>query len=172
MTKALLTLVAITFSTITLTAQAPSAAPAGSTGLCKDGSYTNAASKSGACRGHKGVQTWYAAVAAPAAKPAAAPAPKPAPAPVAPAPMKAAVPAPAPTTVPAPATKAAPSSRALPAQAAPGGGPGLVWVNSESKVYHCQSDKYYGKTKNGKYLSEAAAKAEGDRPDAGKTCTK
>lgn len=47
---------------------------------------------------------------------------------------------------------------------APGGGPGMVWVNSESKAYHDQSSPYYGKTKHGKYLTEEAAKAEGDHP--------
>jgi hypothetical protein len=48
--------------------------------------------------------------------------------------------------------------------------PGLVWVNTASKVYHCPTDRYYGKTKAGKYLSEPAAQAEGDKPDAGKKC--
>ena len=48
--------------------------------------------------------------------------------------------------------------------AAPGGGPGMVWVNSESKAYHDQSSPYYGKTKHGKYMTEEAAKAEGDHP--------
>ena len=43
-----------------------SAAPAGSTGQCKDGSYTSNATRRGACRGHKGVKEWYAADSAPA----------------------------------------------------------------------------------------------------------
>ena len=143
-----------------LMAQAPAGAPAGSTGICKDGTYTSAASKMGACRGHKGVQTWYAATpskSAPA-KAAAMPAPTPAPALVA-----------APAAKPAPAmTKAAPA--AMP-QAA-GGGPGMVWVNTETKVYHCAGTRYYGKTKAGKYMSEADAKAMGARADHGTACSK
>jgi hypothetical protein len=48
---------------------------------------------------------------------------------------------------------------------------GQVWVNAESKVYHCQGDRWYGKTRHGSYMAEAAAKAEGDRPSRGKACS-
>ena len=48
----------------------------------------------------------------------------------------------------------------------------MVWVNTASNVYHCSGTTYYGKTKAGKYMSEADAKAAGARPDAGKACSK
>ena len=60
---------------------------------------------------------------------------------------------------------------ALGAQA-PGGGPGQVWVNSASHVYHCPSDRWYGKTKSGEYMSESDAIAKGNRADHGKACQK
>ncbi len=134
-------------------------APAGATGQCKDGTYTTAATKMGACRGHKGVQTWLAAGGAPAAAPMAATKPAPA---AAPAPM-------APMNMPA-KTSTRQSTSSM--QQAAGGGPGMVWVNTSSKVYHCAGTKYYGKTKEGKYMSEADAKASGARPDHGNPCTK
>ena len=98
-------------------AQAPAGAPAGATGLCNDGSYWTGASKSGACRGHKGIKTWYAATPSSAAAPAAA------------------APAPAPAATPAP--KAAMAMKPTSTTPAPGGGPGLVWLNTSTKVYHC-----------------------------------
>jgi hypothetical protein len=137
-------------------AQAPASAPAGSTGLCNDGTYSSSATKRGACSGHKGVQTWYGAsgTSAPAAAPAAAATP----------------PAPAAAPAPAPAA-AAPKETSKPvATQAAGGGPGLVWVNTNSNVYHCPSDPYYGKTKSGAYMSEADAIAKGAHADHGKAC--
>ncbi len=148
-------------------AQAPAGAPAGSTGLCNDGTYYSGATKSGACSGHKGVKTWWgpAATTKTTAKPAT---PPPAPAP-APAPKPAPVLAPTPVPKPAPAPVPAPVAK-TPLAPAGGGGPGMVWVNIPTKVYHCPTDRYYGKTKDGKYLSESAAQAEGDKPAAGKKC--
>jgi hypothetical protein len=142
-------------------AQAPAGAPAGATGLCNDGSYWTGASKSGACRGHKGVKTWYAATgSAPAS--AAAPA---APAAVAAPPAAAAPAAPA---AAAPAAKTRTMASTTPAA---GGGPGMVWLNTSTKVYHCYGTKYYGTTKAGAYMTEAAAKAKGAHADAGKPCS-
>jgi hypothetical protein len=146
-------------------AVAQSTPPAGSTGLCKDGTYSTAASKQGACRGHQGVKEWYAAAPATAAKaaPAAAATTTSAPAPVT-APVSAA---------PAAATaKASPAAKAAARTQAAGGGPGLVWVNTSSNVYHCYGSDFYGKTKAGSYMSEADAKAKGAHADHGKPCSK
>ncbi len=54
--------------------------------------------------------------------------------------------------------------------AAPGGGPDKVWVNLNSSKYHCFGDRYYGKTANGRYMTEAAAKSAGAKGTGGKTC--
>jgi DNA uptake protein ComE-like DNA-binding protein len=88
---------------------------------------------------------------------------------VAPPPARSAPPPPvssAATPAPTPAVSTAPtaSSRTSPppAQAPPGNG--NVWVNTDSGVYHKEGTRYYGKTKNGKYMSEADAVKAGYRP--------
>ncbi|GGA78454.1 hypothetical protein GCM10011507_32100 [Edaphobacter acidisoli] len=140
------------------------AAPAGSTGVCRDGSYTTAPTKKGACKGHKGVKTWLAADTSAAAPAKAASAAKSA----APTPPAAGPSAATPAPVKSSATHAA---RTQVAQA-PGGGPGMVWVNSSSNVYHCPGSQFYGKTKSGSYMTEAEAKAKGAHADHNHPCSK
>ena len=137
-------------------AQAPAGAPSGSTGLCRDGSYTSNATKKGACADHKGVKDWFAMAAT-----ATAPAKD----------IAASAPASASTAAVQPARTTPATAKAAPSTApAAGGGPGQVWVNASTKVYHCVGTKYYGKTKQGEYMTEAAAKAAGNHPDHGKAC--
>ena len=126
-------------------APAPAATPAATamqTFVCKDGTSVSAASAKGTCAGHKGIDKDATAKLTTSPTPAA-PAAKPA---------------------------AAPAAAATGAAAA--GGPGQVWVNEETKVYHCQGDRYYGKTKNGKFMSAADAKAAGAHASkSSKNCT-
>jgi hypothetical protein len=37
----------------------------------------------------------------------------------------------------------------------------MVWVNTDSGVYHKEGTRYYGKTKSGKYMSEGDAMKAG-----------
>jgi hypothetical protein len=39
----------------------------------------------------------------------------------------------------------------------------MVWVNTDSKIYHKPGSRYYGKTKQGKYMTEADAQKAGYR---------
>ena len=148
-------------------AAAPADAPAGTTGVCNDGTYYSGPTKKGACKGHKGVKDWYGTTAA-ATPPASAPAP------VKPAAAAPATPTPAPAT-PTPAPKAqtqtSPATSSAPkVAAAPGGGAVKVWVNKSTKVYHCPGTRWYGTTKEGEYMSEAEATSQGFKPDHGKAC--
>ena len=152
-------------------AQAPAGVPAGVTGLCNDGPYYSGAAKSGACRGHKGLKTWFGSSSAAASKPSPSKADK----------TNAARPqqttASTPTPSPSPATSksaststttsSSPKTTAAPTPGAPSG---MVWLNSATNVYHCPGTRYYGKTKAGAYMSESEAKAKGGRPDSGKPC--
>jgi len=76
------------------------------------------------------------------------------------------------TTAPAPATAARPVPTAKPAppsapaatqQSRPANSTGMVWVNTESAIYHKPGTRYFGKTKQGKYMSEADAIKAGNR---------
>ena len=81
-----------------------------------------------------------------------------------------------PTLMDAQSPRAAPVQPApvqqAPAQQAPGAAPDKVWVNLSSHVYHCPGDRYYGRTKDGRYMTEPEAKASGAHGPRGATCFK
>ena len=150
-----------------------SAADAGSgtpIAKCKDGTTFNGTSHRGACKGHKGVDTWLdtpaAGGAAASPKTSTTSTSAKAPPPAAPA----SAPSMAPASTPSAAKTASPPTPSSEIKAQPGGGPGKVWVNSSTKVYHCQDDQWYGKTKEGSYMTEAQAKAAGNHAARGKEC--
>ena len=99
------TLFAALLVTAACPGQAPVGAPAGTTALCNDGTFSSSATRQGACSAHKGVTDWYVTA-------------------------------------------------------------GQVWVNKDTRIYHCPGEPWYGKSGNGAYLSEA----DGDR-GAGYGCS-
>jgi DNA uptake protein ComE-like DNA-binding protein len=75
-----------------------------------------------------------------------------------------AAPAAAPVSKPAPAAaKSAPPASVASSPAQPPPSRGMVWVNTETKVFHREGDKWYGNTKHGKYMTEADAVKAGYR---------
>jgi hypothetical protein len=174
-------------------ASAYAEAPAGSTGQCKDDTYTTATSKRGACAAHGGVKDWYgngtkkststdskaktstsSADASKTSTTTDSKSKKSTSSKVTDSTTAAAAPSASTTksaaATPAATAKPAAKSADMRTEAAPGGGAGKVWVNTKSKVYHCQGDEWYGKTKEGEYMSESAAKAAGAHADHGKAC--
>jgi hypothetical protein len=72
------------------------------------------------------------------------------------------------TTAASPAAAAPAPAKGTTTQAAakapaPGGGHGLVWVNTESHVYHKEGSRFYGTTKKGQYMKEAEAVKAGNK---------
>jgi len=67
----------------------------------------------------------------------------------------------APAPAAAPATPAVAPKPAATSQPRPANSGGMVWVNTDTGVYHKPGSRYYGKTKVGKYMTEADAKKAG-----------
>ena len=88
---------------------------------------------------------------------------------LAPSPATANKPAAAPTAATPPGTPSSGTPVSKPAtaqQTRAANGGGVVWVNTDSRIYHKPGTRWYGKTKHGKYMTEADAKRAGYRAAA------
>jgi DNA uptake protein ComE-like DNA-binding protein len=72
-------------------------------------------------------------------------------------------PAPASVSRPSVASKSSSGSAGVSEPAGPPPVRGMVWVNTETKVFHREGDKWYGNTKHGKYMNESDALKAGYR---------
>lgn len=45
-----------------------------------------------------------------------------------------------------------------------------VWVNTNSGVYHCRGTRWFGRTKQGEYMTQREAREKGNRPAYGSVC--
>jgi hypothetical protein len=144
---------------------AQSAAPAAGsqTVTCNDGTTQTVTTTKGACHGHKGINKSASSSSGSSSAGASNS-------------MSSGAAAPA-AAAPAAASKSDASSNAMKsapaATPAAGGGPGQVWVNtsSKTKAYHCQGSKWYGTTKQGKYMSTSDAQAAGYHAAKGEKCS-
>jgi hypothetical protein len=68
-----------------------------------------------------------------------------------------------PTSAASPSTTSAPTTPAKP-QPPAANGAGVVWINTDTGVYHKQGTRWYGKTKHGKYMLETDAIKAGYKP--------
>lgn len=90
----------------------------------------------------------------------------PAPASSAPAPSSSSPASPASSASPSSSSAKAPEAKPGTAAEAPRQPPpakGMVWVNTATKIYHYEGDKWYGSTKEGKYMTEDEAIKAGYR---------
>ena len=77
-----------------------------------------------------------------------------------------------PATPPETPKAAEPTVGKAPEEAAKPPVKGMVWVNTKSKVYHVEGDRYYGKTKSGEWMTEDEAIKKGYRKSKQETKTK
>jgi hypothetical protein len=111
------------------------------TAICKDGSDWSGNSRSGACARHGGVKEWTTSATAPARTTTVPPSQV------------------APSSTPAMHPDQF-SSEADARTHCPGAGQ-VVWMNTQSNIYHFAGNKNYGNTKQGAYMCRADADKAG-----------